>query len=164
MRLGTHRQKLTILRVSEDHSRHLHTAYEAVVIIGGMTLTQPFIRNRRGFTDDVLKCCNESFLNWNTNFVKANVGYYCYLIPVKPVDASESVGQSHSSDEVSVISMAKRASIIWSGYFKQPLKNNGMMKEEKTIAALKSQMSEYSLTLQPEKTKLAHCKNYRRNE
>ena len=75
--------------------------------------------------------------------VKANVGYYCYLIPVKPVDVLESVGRSHSSDEVSVISMAKRASIIWSDYFKQPLKNNVMMKEEKIIAALKNQMSEY---------------------
>ena len=129
-----------------------------------MTLTQAFILNRRGFADIVLKCSNESFLNWNTNFVKANVGYYCYLIPVKPVDVSESVGRSHSSDEVSVMGMERRASVILSYYFKQPLKNNAMMKEEKTIAALKNQMSEYSLTLQPEKTKVVHCKNYCRNE
>ena len=35
---------------------------------------------------------------------------------------------------------------------------------EKLLAALESQMSEYSLTLHPEKTKVVYCKNYRRNE
>jgi len=64
---------------------------------------------------------------------KADVGYYCYLIPVKPGDVSESVGRSHSSDEVSVMGMERRASVIWSYYFKQPSAvADGMMKEEKT--------------------------------
>lgn len=35
---------------------------------------------------------------------------------------------------------------------------------EKLLAALASQMDEYSLTLHPEKTKVVYCKNYRRNE
>jgi RNA-directed DNA polymerase len=35
---------------------------------------------------------------------------------------------------------------------------------EKLLAALQSRMNEYSLTLQPEKTKLVYCKNYHRNE
>jgi group II intron reverse transcriptase/maturase len=47
-------------------------------------------------------------------------------------DVSGSVGRSHRSEEVSVMGMEQRASVIWSYYFKQPLKSNGMMKEEKT--------------------------------
>jgi len=35
---------------------------------------------------------------------------------------------------------------------------------EKLLAALEERMSEYSLTLHPEKTKVVYCKNYRRNE
>ena len=35
---------------------------------------------------------------------------------------------------------------------------------EKLLAALEDQMSKYSLTLHPEKTKVVYCKNYRRNE
>ena len=35
---------------------------------------------------------------------------------------------------------------------------------EKLLAALESQMGEYSLTLHPEKTKIVYCKNYRRRE
>lgn len=35
---------------------------------------------------------------------------------------------------------------------------------EKLLAALEKRMSEYSLTLHPEKTKVVYCKNYRRNE
>jgi RNA-directed DNA polymerase len=35
---------------------------------------------------------------------------------------------------------------------------------EKILAALESQMSNYSLTLHPEKTKVVYCKNYFRNE
>ena len=35
---------------------------------------------------------------------------------------------------------------------------------EKLLAALESQMSSYSLTLHPEKTKVVYCKNYFRNE
>ena len=35
---------------------------------------------------------------------------------------------------------------------------------EKLLAGLKIQLSEYSLTLHPEKTKIVYCKNYRRNE
>lgn len=35
---------------------------------------------------------------------------------------------------------------------------------EQLLATLESQMSGYSLTLHPEKTKIVYCKNYRRNE
>jgi RNA-directed DNA polymerase len=35
---------------------------------------------------------------------------------------------------------------------------------EKLLAALEERMSEYSLTLHPQKTKVVYCKNYRRNE
>jgi RNA-directed DNA polymerase len=35
---------------------------------------------------------------------------------------------------------------------------------EKLLAALEDRMSEYSLMLHPEKTKVVYCKNYRRNE
>ncbi len=35
---------------------------------------------------------------------------------------------------------------------------------EKLLAALEERMSEYLLTLHPEKTKVVYCKNYRRNE
>jgi len=57
----------------------------------------------------------------NTNLAKANVGYYRCTIPAKPGEVSRSVGRSHSSDEVSVMDMERRASVIWSYYLKQPL-------------------------------------------
>ncbi len=51
-------------------------------------------------------------------FGKANVGYYRCTISAKPGDMLGSVGRSHSSDEVSVMDMERRASVIWSYYFK----------------------------------------------
>ena len=41
---------------------------------------------------------------------------------------------------------------------------NSKNQAEKLLAALESQMSNYSLTLHPEKTKVVYCKNYFRNE
>ena len=56
----------------------------------------------------------------NTNLTKS-MSVDRYLIPAKPEDVSGSVGRSHNSDEVSVMDMEQRASVIWSYYFKQPL-------------------------------------------
>ena len=42
----------------------------------------------------------------------------CNSIPIKSEDAKESVGRSHSSNEVSVMGMERRASVIQSKYFK----------------------------------------------
>ena len=47
-------------------------------------------------------------------------------------DATGSVGRSHSSDEVSVMEMERRASVIQSQYFKTTLINQRMMREEMT--------------------------------
>ena len=56
-------------------------------------------------------------LNVNTNWVNTHVGYHRCTIPVKLGDVTGSVGRSHSSDEVSVMGMERRASVIWSYYF-----------------------------------------------
>jgi hypothetical protein len=39
-------------------------------------------------------------------------------------DVSGSVGRSHSSEEVSVMDMERRASVIWSYYFKTTVENS----------------------------------------
>ncbi len=49
---------------------------------------------------------------------KANAGYYRCLISSQMRDALRSVGRSRSSDEVSVMDMKRRASVIWSYYFR----------------------------------------------
>jgi hypothetical protein len=71
-------------------------------------------------------------LKRNANSAKADVGYYRCLISSKMRKVSASVGRSHSSEEVSVMDMERRALVIWSYYFKQPLSINGMMAEEQT--------------------------------
>jgi hypothetical protein len=60
----------------------------------------------------------------NTNSAKADGGYYRCLISSKMGDALRSVGRSHSSEEVSVMDMERRASVIWSYYFKTTVENS----------------------------------------
>jgi hypothetical protein len=45
-------------------------------------------------------------------------------------EATRSVGRSHSSDEVSVMEMERRASVIQSKYFRTTIKNNGRIVKE----------------------------------
>jgi hypothetical protein len=59
----------------------------------------------------------------DTNLAKADVGYYRCSISSKMGDALRSVGRSRSSDEVSVMDVERRASVIWSYYFKTTVVN-----------------------------------------
>jgi hypothetical protein len=47
---------------------------------------------------------------------------YCNSIPTKLGEATRSVGRSHSSDEVFVMKVERRASVIQSQYFETTLK------------------------------------------
>lgn len=51
-------------------------------------------------------------------FVKRPTVHTATQFWLKPEDAKESVGRSHSSDEVAVMAMERRASVIQSNYFK----------------------------------------------
>jgi group II intron reverse transcriptase/maturase len=51
---------------------------------------------------------------------------------MKSGETTRSVGRSHSSDEVSVMEMERRASVIQSIYFETTVENNGMMTEGMT--------------------------------
>ncbi|MDQ6812377.1 MAG: hypothetical protein M3040_01355 [Bacteroidota bacterium] len=83
------------------------------------------------FTVDVQNALQE-LLYWRTISQKM-YGSYCNSIPVVPGDATASVGRSHSSEEVSVMDMERRASVIWSYYFKTPVVkqwNDGRRKDK----------------------------------
>ena len=48
----------------------------------------------------------------NTNLTKVDVGQHCIIISLQREDALRSVGRSRSSDEVPVMGMERRASVI----------------------------------------------------
>jgi hypothetical protein len=48
-------------------------------------------------------------------------------------DATRSVGRSHSSDEISVMGMERRASVIQSQYFETTQKENDDKRNDKVI-------------------------------
>ena len=68
------------------------------------------------FAVDVQNALQE-LLHWRT-VSQLTYSSYCNSIPVRPEDATASVGRGHSSAEVSVMDMERRASVIWSYYFK----------------------------------------------
>lgn len=49
----------------------------------------------------------------------------CNSIPPKAGEATGSVGRNHSSEEVSVMEMERRVSVIWSKYFITTIKEMG---------------------------------------
>jgi len=51
---------------------------------------------------------------------------YCNSIPLQTGDATRSVGRSHSSEEVPVMGMERRASVIQSQYFRTTIKKKKM--------------------------------------
>lgn len=57
---------------------------------------------------------------------------YCNSIPTQSGEAARSVGRNHISEEVPVMGMERRVSVIQSGYFETTVENNGMMTEEMT--------------------------------
>ena len=70
-----------------------------------------FYSERERLFIDVLTCFAETPNNRETIRQKT-YGSYCNSIPAKPGDAINSVGQSHSSYEVSVMEMERRALLI----------------------------------------------------
>ena len=70
----------------------------------------------RGFPVNVQKLCRNSDSYYRTVLQKY-YSSYCNSIAAKPGDVTGSVGQSHSSEEVSVMGMERRALIIQSNYF-----------------------------------------------
>jgi hypothetical protein len=59
------------------------------------------------FAVDVQNALQE--LRYRRTVSQMTYGSYCNSIPVRPGDATVSVGRSHSSDEVSVMDMERRA-------------------------------------------------------
>ena len=59
---------------------------------------------------------------------------YCNSIPMKSGEATSSVGRSHSSDEVPVMGMERRASVIQSQYFETTQKEDDDKRNDKVIA------------------------------
>jgi retron-type reverse transcriptase len=73
------------------------------------------------------KLCRKFFLesDCSTNVLQ----YYCNSILTQSGDATGSVGRSHSSDEVFVMKMERRTSVIQSNYFETTLKGRRMTEE-----------------------------------
>ena len=55
---------------------------------------------------------------------------YCNSIPTESGETTRSVGRSHSSDEIPVMGMERRTSVIQSQYFRTTIKNNGRIVRE----------------------------------
>jgi hypothetical protein len=77
----------------------------------------------RGFLVDEPKALQESIIE--TVQQKLNSSY-CNSIQFQTGDATRSVGRSHSSDDVPVIGMERRASVIQSQYFITTIKMGGL--------------------------------------
>jgi hypothetical protein len=59
---------------------------------------------------------------------------YCNSIPTKLGEATRSVGRSHSSNEVPVMGMERRASVIQSQYFETTQEEDDDKRNDKVIA------------------------------
>jgi hypothetical protein len=96
---------------------NLFTGYRSAGIKATGALLKAFIRNVRGCLVDVRKLCR----NYNGSCKTVDqrkYGSYCNSILPKAGEATESVGRSHSSEEVFVMKMERRTSVIQSQYFR----------------------------------------------
>jgi len=86
----------------------------------------------RGCLVDVPKALQESPLagDCSTKFYSSN----CNSISSQMRNATRSVGRSHSSNEVFVMKMERRASVIQSNYFETTLKEDDGKRNDKVIA------------------------------
>jgi hypothetical protein len=63
-----------------------------------------------------------------------DIQFICNSIPTKLGEATRSVGRSHSSDEIFVMKMERRASVIQSQYFETTQKEDDDERTDKVIA------------------------------
>jgi hypothetical protein len=78
-------------------------------------------------------CRNPDLKCWETVHQKI-YSLYGNSIPTKLEEATRSVGRSHSSDEVPVMGMERRASVIQSQYFETTQKEDDDKRNDKVIA------------------------------
>jgi hypothetical protein len=76
----------------------------------------------RGYLVDVPKALREVFFFFRTTVQQKFYSSYCNSISLQTGEATRSVGRSHSSEEVPVMGMERRASVIQSQYFRTTIK------------------------------------------
>jgi hypothetical protein len=111
---------------------HLITGYRA----GGIKAAGTLHRLIYGTWDAILLMCQKLCRKF---FFLATVqqkfySSYCNSIPIKSEEATRSVGRSHSSDEIFVMKMERRASVIQSQYFETTQKEDDDERTDKVIA------------------------------
>ena len=80
------------------------------------------------------KLCGNSDVKHRETVQQMFYSSYCNSIPTKLGKATRSVGRSHSSDEVPVIGMERRVSVIQSYYFETTQKEDDDKRNDKVIA------------------------------
>jgi hypothetical protein len=85
----------------------------------------------RGCFVDVPKALQESVME---TVQQKFYSSYCNSISLQTGEATRSVGRSHSGEEIPVMGMERRASVIQSQYFETTQKENDDKRNDKVIA------------------------------
>ena len=80
------------------------------------------------------KLCGNSDVKHRETVQQMFYSSYCNSIPTKLGEATRSVGRSHSSVEIFVMKMERRASVIQSQYFETTQKEDDDKRNDKVIA------------------------------